>query len=143
MEEKTIRELLEEQIATEIRALAELEAGSEEKTAAVEDLTKLYRLKIDENKSEWEADDKYHRRKLDKAASKRDDEIKRKQIAEDVKDRYFRVGTAAVELIVPLVFYGIWMKRGFVFEETGAYSSKTFNESRSLTSRFIGKFIGK
>ena len=34
---------------------------------------------------------------------------------------------------LPLVFYGIWMNRGFKFEETGAYTSTTF---RGLFNRF-------
>ena len=58
MEEKTIDELLNEEIADEIKALSELEAGSNEKSAAIEDLTKLYKLRIEENKSSWDADDK-------------------------------------------------------------------------------------
>lgn len=48
MEEKTIDELLNEEIADEIKALSELEAGSNEKSAAIEDLTKLYKLRIEE-----------------------------------------------------------------------------------------------
>ena len=53
MEEKTIDELLNEEIADEIKALSELEAGSNEKSAAIEDLTKLYKLRIEENKSSY------------------------------------------------------------------------------------------
>ena len=34
---------------------------------------------------------------------------------------------------LPLVFYGIWMKRGFKFEENGVYTSTTF---RGLFNRF-------
>ena len=126
MEEKTIDELLNEEIADEIKALSELEAGSNEKSAAIEDLTKLYKLRIEENKSSWDADDKYNRRIMDEKSNDKDDEIKQKQLEEQVKDRYFKVGIAAAELMIPLMFYGIWMNKGFKFEETGTITSSTF-----------------
>lgn len=133
MDENSIKELLSEEIAEEIQALSTLEAGSKEKSTAIDDLTKLYKLRIEENKSEWEADEKYNRRVMEDEANTRDDELKQTQIAEQVKDRYFRLGIAAAELMIPLMFYGIWMKKGFKFEETGTYTSTTF---RGLFNRF-------
>lgn len=133
MEEKTIDELLNEEIADEIKALSELEAGSNEKSAAIEDLTKLYKLRIEENKSSWDADDKYNRRIMDEKSNDKDDEIKQKQLEEQVKDRYFKIGIAAAELMIPLMFYGIWMNKGFKFEETGTITSSTF---KGLINRF-------
>jgi hypothetical protein len=44
-----------------------------------------------------------------------------------------RIAVAGAELVLPLMFYGIWMRRGFKFEESGVYSSTTF---RNLFSRF-------
>lgn len=133
MDENSIKELLSEEIAEEIQALSTLEAGSKEKSIAIDDLTKLYKLRIEENKSEWEADEKYNRRVMEDEANTRDDELKQTQIAEQVKERYFKLGIAAAELMIPLMFYGIWMKRGFKFEETGTYTSTTF---RGLFNRF-------
>lgn len=133
MDENNIKELLSEEIAEEIQALSTLEAGSKEKSTAIDDLTKLYKLRIEENKSEWEADEKYNRRVMEDEVNTRDDELKQTQIAEQVKDRYFRLGIAAAELMIPLMFYGIWMKKGFKFEETGTYTSTTF---RGLFNRF-------
>lgn len=133
MEERNIEELLSEEIAAEIQALSGLNSGSKEKSTAIDDLTKLYKLRIEENKSIWDADEKYNRRVMENEANARDDEVKRTQIAEQVKDRYFRVGIAAAELMIPLMFYGIWMKKGFKFEETGTITSSTF---KGLISRF-------
>lgn len=133
MEEKNIEELLSEEIAAEIQALSDLDSGSKEKSTAIDDLTKLYKLRIEENKSIWDADEKYNRRVMEDEANARDDEVKRTQIAEQVKDRYFRVGIAAAELMIPLMFYGIWMKKGFKFEETGTITSSTF---KGLINRF-------
>ena len=104
MDENSIKELLSEEIAEEIQALSTLEAGSKEKSTAIDDLTKLYKLRIEESKSEWEADEKYNRRVMEDEANTRDDELKQTQIAEQVKDRYFRLGIAAAELMIPLMF---------------------------------------
>ncbi|MDO5540793.1 MAG: hypothetical protein Q4F83_12125 [Eubacteriales bacterium] len=133
MDENNIKELLNEEIAEEIQVLSTLASGSKEKSTAIDDLTKLYKLRIEENKSEWDADEKYNRRVMEDESNVRDDEVKRVQIAEQVKDRYSRLGIAAAELMIPLMFYGIWMKRGFKFEETGTYTSTTF---RGLFNRF-------
>ena len=51
MEEKNIEELLNEEIAAQIKALSDLQSGTKEKSTAIDDLTKLYKLRIEENKS--------------------------------------------------------------------------------------------
>ncbi len=133
MEEKTIDELLNEEIAAQIQTLSELNSGSKEKSAAVDDLTKLYKLRIEENKSVWDADEKYNRRMMDNDSSANEKDFKERQITEQIKDRYFRVGIAAAELLIPLMCYGVWMNKGFKFEETGTYTSSTF---KGLINRF-------
>lgn len=148
---ENIKELLNEEIAAEIQAISSLGSGSEEKSKAIEDLAKLYRLRIEETKSELDAEDKRSRRTLESEASVRENEIKksqldeqikadvqdeqykRSQLDEQVKDRYFKLGIAAAELLIPIMFYGIWMRKGFKFEETGTYTSTTF---RGLFNRF-------
>ena len=148
---ENIKELLNEEIAAEIQAISSLNSGSEEKSKAIEDLAKLYRLRIEETKSELDAEDKRSRRTLESEANVRENEIKksqldeqikadvqdeqykRSQLDEQVKDRYFKLGIAAAELLIPLMFYGLWMRKGFKFEETGTYTSTTF---RGLFNRF-------
>lgn len=148
---ENIKELLNEEIAAEIQAISSLDSGSEEKSKAIEDLAKLYRLRIEETKSELDAEDRRSRRTLESEANVRENEIKksqldeqikadvqdeqykRSQLDEQVKDRYFKLGIAAAELLIPIMFYGIWMRKGFKFEETGTYTSTTF---RGLFNRF-------
>ena len=124
--DEEIRKLLEEEIKTEIRDLSTLEPGSKEKSTAIEDLAKLYRLRIEETRNEWDFNEKYESRDSDI-------QFKKDQLEEQVKDRYFRFGVEAAGIILPLIFYAIWMKRGFKFEETGTYTSTTF---RGLFNRF-------
>ena len=120
------RSLLEEEIRTEIKRLAALESGSQEHATAVDSLTKLYKLKLEEDKNAIEHMEKIENRESDK-------DYKYAQIDEAVKDRYIRIGIAAAELVIPMVFYGIWMRRGFEFEKDGTFTSTTF---RGLFSRF-------
>lgn len=121
-----IKNLLEEEIKNEIENLASLEPGSEKHSTAVESLAKLYKVKLDEDKTSMEYLDKTRNRESDKG-------FKVAQIEENVKDRYVKIGIAAAELVLPLMFYAVWMGRGFKFEENGTYTSTTF---RGLFNRF-------
>lgn len=107
--------LLAEEIKHEIEHLKVLQYGGQEHALAVESLSKLYKLMIDDEKFFAEHEDK------------------NVQLKESIKDRYFRLGIAAAELLIPLIFYGIWMNRGFKFEEEGTFTSATF---RNLFNRF-------
>lgn len=124
--EEEIKSLLEEEIDTQIQELSSLQAGSKEKSSAIDDLTKLYKLKIEETKTKWEINEKYDNRDSDV-------QLKKDQLAEQVMDRYFRLGIEAAGIVLPLIFYAVWMKRGFKFEENGTYTSTTF---RGLFNRF-------
>lgn len=108
-------ELLSEEIKSQIENLGDLEPGSEEHSKAVESLSKLYKLKIEESKNEAELVEK-----------QKEEQFKKEQLAELKKDRWIKVGIAAGEILIPLVLYDIWMRRGFKFEETGSYCSQTF-----------------
>ena len=139
-----IKTLLDDVIETEIQNLKRFSPDDEGKADAIRDLAALHKLRIEEIKAHTDAEEKALRREMDseqrkaELASKdtdrnRDEELQACQLREQKIDRYVRVGVAAVELMAPLVFYGIWMKRGFKFEESGVYSSTTF---RNLFSRF-------
>lgn len=135
-----IKDLLGEEIKTEIKSLSALNSGTKEKSMAIDDLAKLYRLRIEETKNEAEVAEKQARREMEKEQSASDNsshrrtaQLERDRLDEQVKERYFRVGIAAAELVIPLVFYGIWMSKGFKFEESGTFTSNTF---KGLINRF-------
>lgn len=136
--------LLESEITTQIEGLSNLEQGSKEHTAAVENVVKLYRLKIEEDKNVWEINEKIDRRLMENEQHNLDGQLKEKQIEYDQtiheleqelktaqleeakKDRYFKYGVEAGLGLLTLAFYGLWLRRGFKFEEEGTYRSKTF-----------------
>lgn len=121
-----IKTMLEEEIRNEIRGLISLSTGSEEHTMAIDNLAKLYKLKLDEDRTSMEYLEKTQTRESDNG-------FKCAQMEEAIKDRYIRIGIAAAELVLPLMFYAVWMRRGFKFEQNGTYTSTTF---RGLFSRF-------
>ena len=117
-----IRKQLEKEISDELETISDLEFGSEEEARAIDNLTKLYKLKLEEDES---------KRKIEEERNFKD-----KQLKEQVKDRYFRTGISAGEIILPLIFYAVWMNKGFKFEETGTFTSGTF---RNLINCFKPK----
>lgn len=139
--DEEIKVLLDKTIKSDILEIEKMDIGSEERKCAIEDLVKIYKLRIDETKNDkdicekreariMEMDERREARFMERDTKSRD---KQEDLSEQVKDRYFRVGLAVAEIGIPLVFYAIWMDRGFKFEESGAYTSSTF---RNLFNRF-------
>lgn len=129
MEENRLRDLLEEEIKKEIGKLSSMQLGTDEHAKAVESLTKLYKVNIEGLESE-----RAFREQCEQDVDReRDWRFKNAQLEEQRKDRYFKLGVDAASIMVPIVFYGVWMHRGFKFEETGTFTSQTF---RNLFNRF-------
>ena len=92
-------ELLTRQLDEEIQKLSTMEDGSEEKTATINGINQMYRLKIEEIRMNEEI-------KAQKAEAHRQEKFK---IIDTVLD-----GAA------------IFMVKGFKFESEGTYTSQTF-----------------
>lgn len=98
-----IKKLLDDAIETEINNLNSA-SNKDEKSEVIKNLAALYKLRIEAF-----------------------------QLDENTLDRYAKIGIAAAELVLPLIFYGVWMSRGLRFEETGTFTSQTF---KNLFNRF-------
>lgn len=81
-------------------------------------------------------------RKIDSAEIKNnnDSDLKEKEIKIDIDrnkearvDRLIKICIDGATIMIPIFFYGKWMKRGFIFEETGTFTSSTF---KNLFSKF-------
>ena len=146
-----IKSLLDEVIEAEIAYVGSLSPEDEKKSKAIQHLADLHKLRIDEIKAKTVADEKRLRRAMDskqhraeltlkerqadgdEAARANEEQFKQHQLNDQVLDRYVKIGVATAELVLPLVFYGVWMKRGLKFEETGTFTSQTF---KNLFNRF-------
>lgn len=131
--EETIKNLLDGEIKNQIQDLSFFNPGSDEKSKAIDDLVKLYKLRIEEDKTELECDEKRERRFMDGDRSDKDVEMREYELKEQSKERYLKLGIAVAEIVLPLIFYASWMRKGFKFEETGTFTSTTF---RGLFNRF-------
>lgn len=116
--DEEIKKLLDEEIKHSIQDLSNLPIGSD-RTAAVDDLTKLYKLKLEEGKTRLN-----HEENIRKCTFEND--LNRDQLKEQTKDRYFKLGMDAAKLVLPLLFYAVWMRKGLKFEESGSFTSATF-----------------
>lgn len=146
-----IKSLLDEVIEAEIAYVGSLSPEDEKKSKAIQHLADLHKLRIDEIKAKTDADEKRLRRAMDskqhraeltlkerqadgdEAARANEEQFKQHQLNDQVLDRYVKIGVATAELVLPLVFYGVWMSRGLKFEETGTFTSQTF---KNLFNRF-------
>ncbi len=149
-----INKLMDEEIVSQIKGLKSLQAGSQEQTAAVKNLTALYEARINEEKVQLDAEDKREKREMDREQHRADEALKKSQAAdekadrerdlqlkeaqmEDQKvDRLMRAGIAMVEIGLPLVCYGHWFRKGLKFEETGSITSSMM---RNLINKFKTK----
>lgn len=102
------RERLELAITKEFDRMNEYTPYSEEYEVICENLDRLYRLRIDEDTVVNEN-------------------------SKNKWERWLKLGLDGMGIVLPIWFYGRWMKRGFKFEETGVITSSTF---RGLTKLF-------
>lgn len=100
------KDMLTKQIETEIQNLAVV--TGDEKSTAVDEVTKLYRLKIEEVKAEAEA------------------EAKKAELRDQKIDRRIGHGLTAASIVSTLAFNWIWLRRVIKFEETGSFTSNAF-----------------
>lgn len=98
------------------------------------------KIKIESKKNEENS--QLENRKINCAEKKNnsDTELKHKELKiefeRDIElrsDRIIKVLVDGATILVPIIFYNVWMNRGFKFEETGTYTSNTF---KNLFSKF-------
>lgn len=89
--------------------------------------------KLEEEKIKEELRLKKKQYELDEAKYFNDKSNRLDDKKNELKDRIFRWGMGIAELMLPMMFYAVWMKRGLEFEKTGTYTSTTF---RGLFTNF-------
>lgn len=129
MEDKQLNVMLEDVLKGEIEKIPDLQAGSKEHSEQVNAVATLYKLNIEEIENERSFQERCERT-LDTER-----EFKLKQ--DEARSRFW-IGVAGVAkdigiAVGTMIAYGLWMKKGFQFEETGTFTSTTFRN-------FFGKF---
>jgi len=131
--DEEIRNLLGEEIKAEFENLTLVHPGSKEKSTAIDNLATLYKLRLEETKNERDFTERYNKTVDEAEAREWDEQLKKSQFEEQIKERYFKLGVEVAGVVLPLILYAFWMRRGFKFEETGTFTSTTF---RGLFNRF-------
>ena len=124
--DEEIKNLLNEEIKNQINTISSMNVGDENYSKAVDSLVKLHKLRIEETKSINDSENLSYKRETDEETCKLNEEIRQEQLSEQKKDRYIRIGLDVAGLLVPIMFYSAWMRKGFKFEETGTFTSTTF-----------------
>ena len=96
-----------------LNALSPSDEGYKE---ATERFTKVYSLYLEGEKNQADAEFK-------KMQIKNDELMKKAQLSETKKDRWWKVGLGVAGLVLPLAIQTMWYKMGMKFEETGSFSS--------------------
>lgn len=118
-----LEDMLEESIAKQIEYLDTLTPGSEEHTAASRTLCEMYRVWIESNKVELEFNQRNEMQAMETAL---EDAKLKQQRKQQLLETAVQLGLGLVGIGAPLAFYGIWLAKGFKFEETGTFTSSTF-----------------
>lgn len=108
--ENEVKARLDEEIKTQIEYLSSNQTLNVD-DEAMEHLETLHKMRIEELRVEAE----------------------RERLNSEKKNQTIKHVLEALGIVLPLSFYAYWMRRGFKFEETGAFTSTTF---RSLFNRF-------
>ena len=131
--DEELRKALADEMVREFKQLETVHPGTEEQRILVDNVTKLYKTGIEDAKSDSEYDEVVTRREMEQEKILRDEEAAAGERKHNKILGYVKVGLEGASIVLPLVFYGIWMRNGFKFEETGAFTSTTF---RGLIQKF-------
>ena len=145
--DERIYELLNDEIEARFTELSELDSESEAYSDVLSNIKDLYKLRIEDRKLNIESlrnatEANLKDRQLDNENKRNllEIELKDRQLAQNAdqlekqsKDNYLKMGIEVAGMVLPLIFYASWMKKGLKFEETGAFTSTTF---KGLISKF-------
>ena len=115
------QEKLRMEISEEIDKLKTLEPGSQEYSAVVAGIERLYKLYIESTRVKMEADN-----------FEREEQFKEKQLKSDNFSRNFKTCVEIFAIVTTAVNATWFAIKGFKFEETGMFRSQVFKNGLSF-----------
>jgi hypothetical protein len=120
---------------------AEIEDKKTQQELKEYQIDKDFQAKTDQIDSELEyrkAELEIKSKQIDTESSQKEVEIetKKAEAKNRAKEVLISAGLGLVGIVVPLIFNGVWLGRGFKFEETGAFTSTTL---RTLVNKMRHK----
>lgn len=125
-----IEKLMDEEIKSQIEDISGMDTGSKEKSEAIDDLAKLYRLRLERDKAVWEQEEKENRRLNDDMHRDDEAELEKLRLSDEKKNRWAQFGLSLGGIVLPLIFYDRWWSKGLMFEKEGTFGSTIFRELR-------------
>lgn len=129
-----IMEALDDQILDELVHADNFDPESKEHQTIIDNVCKLFRVRSEQLKIDGDYDEQINRRELDEKKMKaelekqeRDDEYQKSQDRLNMLISIAKIGL--VDIVLPIGFcmaYYSKVNKGFKFEQTGTYTSKTF-----------------
>lgn len=124
--DENIRQELANQILGELENLGTMTKGSEEHKTSVDNVCKLYKLALEDVKTDNDYDEKWNRRDMDQKQSELDEAYRDKQLSDQRRIEYGKMAIQAAGIMLPLMLYAACFRKGLKFEETGTFTSATF-----------------
>lgn len=115
---------LDETIERYLDNLTCFDANSEEAPKVIREIADLHKLRMDELKLENENAQAI----FDQQRATADDIVKSEEESERKKDRWFRFGISAAEIVLPLAVYGVLAYIGYAREFDGTICSSTLKD---------------
>lgn len=115
-----IQAMLDEEYERTLQLVSSAKPGSEEAKWALQKLSELHKQRIAEKK----ASDESYLLVEELTLKQADVTLKKEQLAESRKDRWFRVVLDGAVFLGSTAVSCYWMAKGLKFEETGAFTSK-------------------
>ena len=135
--DEEIREVYDDAVLSALEHTETLEKNSEEYGRAVDNATKLYRLRMEQAKADCEYDETYQRRVEEIKKRQADNKLREQQMAQQHKEFMYKLGADVVTNGVKLGAFLIVGKWSAVLESGGVIASGT---AKSLI-RNVQKFI--
>lgn len=130
------KNLLLEEIEALLKEISEMEPGSEARAKSLEELAKLYRLKIEETEADTKRVDSENRLKIEAEKAKDDIAYRKAQRKDATIALIVNVGLQLTLTSMGLIAYDIWQRRGFIFEKDGTVSNPF---TRNVQSNMLPK----
>ena len=138
-----IEDRFEELIGELVEKVRVLEPGTEQHEKASKALATLYDTRVKYTDIGMTHEDREAQMEIEKTNMERELAIKEAQLKEQkethIKELLINAGIGLAGIVIPLAAYGVWVNKGFKFEQTGTFTSSTFkNLFRTFKPNKVG-----
>lgn len=128
-----IEKMMDETIRKQLEDVSDMPSGSDKKSAALGELERLHRMKIERQRLNCEEHDREEKRLTEQAQLTIQNRHNSEQLKAQKRKNVVECMLTAAGIAAPLICYGAWYRKGLEFEKTGTVTSGFF---RNLINKF-------